>query len=95
MSERQAYQEKLEAQLKIWEAEIDKLRAQAEKANAETKAQYFRQLDNLYAQHDEARQRYHEMVRAGEDNWREWQAKSEAAWKDIADGVKAAWDRFR
>ncbi len=95
MSEREAYQEKYAAQLKIWEAEMAKLKAQAEKANAEAKAEYYRQLDELYEQQAKAKEHYEAMVEANERAWQDLRSKSEAAWKDMSDGIKSAWSRFR
>ena len=95
MSEREAYQQKFEAQLKIWEAEIAKLKAQAEKANADAKADYYRRIDDLYEQQAKAKDYYDSMVEANDRAWKDFKTKSDAAWKDISEGIKAAWDRFR
>lgn len=95
MSERNAYEEQFAAQLQLWQAEIQKLQAQAEQANAEIKADYFRRLDELKGQLEEAQQRYRQMVEANATAWEEFRAKTDAAWQDMANGINAAWDRFR
>ncbi len=40
MSDKKAYEEKQRAKLAEWRAEIDKLKAKAEQANAEMKIEY-------------------------------------------------------
>jgi hypothetical protein len=95
MSERNAYEEKFAAQLKVWEAEVQKLQAQADKASADVKADYYRRIDELKTHLDEAQKRYQQMVEANTTAWEEFRAQSDAAWQDLADGINAAWNRFR
>jgi hypothetical protein len=49
MSNRDAYVRKLKAKLDEWNAEIDKLQAKAELAEAEAKIEYEKQLADLRA----------------------------------------------
>ena len=49
MGRKEAYQEKIEAQLKEWSAKINELKAKAEKAAAEKKTELHKMIDNLRA----------------------------------------------
>ena len=83
MGERDAYIRKLEAQLKEWDAAIDKLQAKAKKAEAEAQLTYKKQLKALRAQRKEAMEKMEEMRQA-----------SEGAWHDMKSGMEQAWSRF-
>ena len=49
MSEKQAYEKKLEAQLDAWSADIDKLKAKADKVGADTRLEIERRVKDLQA----------------------------------------------
>jgi multidrug resistance efflux pump len=81
MSTREAYENKLESQLSEWKIEIDKLKAKADKAEADVKIKYYKQIESLQAKQEAAREKLAELKKAGED-----------AWEDLKSGVKSAWD---
>jgi hypothetical protein len=47
MATKEAYQKKLEAQLKEWDAKLDQLSAKAQKATAEARITYENELESL------------------------------------------------
>ncbi len=51
---RKAYEEKLDAQLEEWNAQIALLKARADKAKAEAKIEYYKTIEALQHRHDEA-----------------------------------------
>ncbi len=57
MNERQAYTEKMKAKLDEWNADIDKLEAQAKNAEADAQIKFQQQLDRLKATRDDAAKR--------------------------------------
>jgi uncharacterized coiled-coil DUF342 family protein len=71
MEEKQAYQEKMQAQLKDWAAKIDALIAKAEKAGAEKKVEYQEQIQRLQAKKKDAEAKLQELRTAGEETWGE------------------------
>jgi uncharacterized protein YukE len=54
---RDAYVEKLKAQLDEWDAELDKLDATAVKAEGDAKIRYEEKIKELCQEHEEAQQR--------------------------------------
>jgi hypothetical protein len=47
MGMKEAYQKKLQAQLDEWNAEIEQLKAKADKAEAESQLEYYKKIEEL------------------------------------------------
>ena len=94
MSEKNAYQEKLEAQLDIWQAEIDKLRAKADQASADARLQYDKQVDELVKYQKTGKQKLRELQDANEQAWHDMRHGMEQAWDDMMKAWKAAMSRY-
>lgn len=95
MSERKAYQEKLQAQLDSWEADISKLRAKADKAGADARIKYYEQLDELESQRSKLKKELEDLKRAGDDAWRDLKAGAEKTRNAVSDAIRAAISRFQ
>lgn len=76
MSMKKAYEEKLQAQLDEWNAEIEKLKAKADKAEADAKIEYYEQIEKLREQQQEAQAKLNELRRAGEDAWEDLKGRN-------------------
>ena len=53
MSEKNQYIEKAKARIAQWDAEIDKMKAKADEAEADAKIEYQKQLSEMRTQRDE------------------------------------------
>lgn len=95
MNKRDAYVEKMKAQLDEWNAEMDKLVARANAAEADMKLKYNEQIEALRKQREEANQRLRELQSASEAAWESLRAGMETAWEDMSKAVKDAASRFR
>ena len=84
MNDKNAYVDKLKAQLDVWAAEIDKLEAKAKMAGADARMELDRQIKELKNNQDNAKAKIRELEDAGED-----------AWEDLKEGVEIAWNRLR
>lgn len=82
--ERREFIETMEAQLKVWDAELQKLAAKAEKARAEAKADLDDQIKKLRAKRAETKTRLDEL-----------RGKSGEAWVDLKDGIEKAWRELK
>lgn len=91
---RQAYIDKIQARLNEWDAEIEKLTAQADEAGADAKIRYEKQVDDLKKRQKEAQLKLDDMRKAGEDAWDDMKAGVEDAWKSLEKGIKDATSRF-
>ncbi len=70
---RKAYEEKLDAQLKEWNAQIALLKAKAENAKADAKIDYYKTIETLEAKQDEAKTKLQELKTAGDEAWEDRQ----------------------
>jgi hypothetical protein len=92
---RKAYEEKIDAQLKEWNAQIDLLKAKADKAKAEAKIDYYKTIDALQHKQEEARTKLKELKTAGDEAWEDVKKGAEKAWAEIKTAYKDAASRFK
>lgn len=95
MSMKQAYEQKLRAQLDEWKAEIDRLKARADSAEAESQLEYYKQIEDLRTRQEAARVKLEELENAGEDAWEDLKAGLENAWNELGEAVRTASSRFK
>ena len=84
MNEKELYQQKKQAQLDEWKAEVDKLKAKASGASADAQLELHKQIESLEGKIEMAKAKLAEIAEAGED-----------AWDSIKDGVESAWDLMK
>lgn len=94
MSDKNAYQEKLEAQLDEWQAEIAKMRARADKATADARIEYDKQIKELVEYQKRAQKKLNEAQHASEAAWADMRSGMEKAWADMAKSWNDAMKRF-
>ena len=86
---RKEFIDKLTAQLKKWDTEIEKLETNAKSASAELKADYNQQIQELRSKKATARDKLGEVKRASEEAWKELRSGAEKAF----DEMKNTFDR--
>ncbi|GAB4357675.1 MAG: hypothetical protein Kow0060_11150 [Methylohalobius crimeensis] len=95
MNERDAYVQKMKAKLDEWNAELDKLSAQAEAAEADAKLEYQDQIDELEKLRNQARQKLGEVESASDDAWEDVRQGAEAALNEMNNAISNALKRFK
>ena len=95
MSMKQAYQEKLQARLDEWSAEIEKLEAKVSEAQADSKIEYEKQLRELREHRDAAETKLKELRDAGDDAWQDMKAGLDNAWDSLSGAFSKAAERFK
>jgi lipopolysaccharide export system protein LptC len=93
--QRKAHEDKLDAQLRVWSAEIELFNAKADKAKAEAKIEYYKMIENLQGKHDAARTRLQELRTASDDAWEEIKKGTENIWTDVRVAFNSAASRFK
>jgi len=92
---RQAYEEKLDAQLEEWSAQIALLKARAEKAKAGAKIEYHNTIEVLQQRQEEARTKLHELKTAGDEAWEDLKTGAEKVWAEIKTAFHSAASKFK
>ena len=91
---KQAYEEKVKAQLEKMNAQIDELKAKGKQAQADASIEYHSQLEQLYANRDAVQLKLEEIQKAGEEAWGELQGGFEQAWNDLSRAFEKAAAKF-
>lgn len=94
MSMKQSYVEKLKGQFREWNAEIERLRAKAQQAEADARIEYYEQIDELRQKQIEAQEKLGELQAAGESAWEDMKAGVDSAWSRMGEAVERAASRF-
>jgi predicted secreted protein len=94
MSSRDAYVEKLRAQIDEWNREISRLEAEAEKAGGEERIRYERHIRDLREMRGKAQLRLTEIQDAGEDAWKELQEDVGDVWKTFKETLARTKSEF-
>ncbi len=81
---KQVFQQKLEAQLKEWDAKLDELKVKVREAKTELRADYEKQLGILSEKRATAQAKLQEL-----------RLRTEDAWEDLKGGTERAWDEMR
>jgi TMP repeat len=92
---RKAYEEKFDAQLKEWNAEIVLLNAKADKAKAEEKIEYYKTIEALQGKQDAARIKLQELRAAGDDAWEDIKTGAENVWTEVKSTFQSAAAKFK
>jgi hypothetical protein len=92
---RKAYEERFDAQLKEWSAEIALLNAKAGKAKAEAKMEYYKTIETLQGKQDTARTKLQELRTAGDDAWEDLKTGAESVWTEVKTAFNSATSRFK
>jgi prefoldin subunit 5 len=96
MSEkRKAYEEKLDAQLKEWGAQIALLQARTDKVRAEVKIEYHETIEALQRKQNDANAKLRELKSAGDEAWEDLKAGAEKAWAEVKAAYHDASSRFK
>ena len=83
----EAYREQVEAQLKVWSAQVQELKAKAELAKADTKVELHKQIQALQAKQEAVQAKLKELKAAGAGAWEKAKPELEQAMEHL----KSAW----
>ena len=95
MGIREAYQEKMHAQLDEWQQKIDMLKSKADKAEAEQKIKYYEQIESLRTKQQALNEKLDELRTASESAWDDVKAGVDLAWHDLEHAFERAVNKFK
>ena len=94
MPDKDAYVQKLHARLDEWNAEIDRLKAKVDKAEAEARLEYQKEVEILQQRSQEVEKKLAEVRQAGEGAWEDLKSGIQSAWDSMEEALKSARSRF-
>lgn len=95
MGRREAYREKLEAQLKELKAKIDQLESRVSTLSAEAKAELARDIHDLRTRKMIVRETWNELQKTGEDAWDTMKEGVEKGVAELREALERVISRFR
>ena len=95
METKEAYQEKVEAQLQQLQSQIDELKVKASLAKLEAKDKYNEELSDLNAKCETTRLKLQELKTKSDSAWEEMKAGLEKAWDELQNSFNRAVARFQ
>lgn len=94
MSKKEAYEQKFNARLAEWEAEIDKLKAKVSGASADARIKYHAEIESLESERDSMRKRLEEFRNTSGEAWEDVKDGLERAGDSLSASIKSAFSRF-
>ena len=95
MSNKNLYEQKMKAQLQLWEAEADKLMARASIASADVQLEMKKMAGGLNKKVKEGKRKLFDIGESGEDAWEKLKDSAEATWKSIHTAFGEAAAKFK
>lgn len=95
MSKRDVYVEKMKAKLDEINAEVSRLEAKADGAEADLKIKYNDEIKKLKDKRDNAQKSLKEFQQAGDSAWQDLKAGLQGAWDILDESVKSASSKFK
>ncbi len=101
---KEAFVEKMDAQMDEWKKQIDEMEAkadakeaeaEAEKADAELKKQLYAKVHGLRQTLERTKNKVQELRKSGDDSWRNFKKEVENAGDDLRKGIESAISRFK
>lgn len=94
MTDYQIYKQKAEAQIKVWEAELDMMKAKAQKAGADSKAEYQDEINALEDKLAKGREKLSELGEKGSEAWESMREGFDKAWSALSSSFQKAKAKF-
>ena len=101
---KEAFVEKMDAQMDEWKKRIDEMeaeadakeaQAEAEKADAKLKKQLYEKVHGLRQGLERTKNRLERLRKSGDDSWRSFRKEVENAGNDLRKGIESAISRFK
>ena len=94
MSKKEAYEKKMQSQFDVWSADIDRLKAKADMAEADAQLKYYKQIEVLQEKHKLAKEKLNELKESSDDAWEDLKEGISSAWDSLGSALKSATKRF-
>ena len=95
MEIKDAYKQKMAAQLKEWDAQINLLEAKVENAGADIKVKRAQAIHELRAKQRAASEKMKELGKASGEAWDQVKVTADKIWDELKAGIADAHSRFK
>jgi chromosome segregation ATPase len=95
MSTKEAYKQKIEAELELAQAKLAKFKAQSKSSAAEARIKYAKQIDELEQKFDATKTKLKELGEASDDAWEHLKDGLESAWGALSAAIRNAAAKFK
>ncbi len=95
MNTKEAYKQKMEAELDLAKAKLAELKARADNAAADARIQYAEQFNDLEQKVTATKVKLRELSDASEDTWERLKDGAEASWNALSTAVRQAAAKFK
>ena len=95
METKEAYKNKLKAQLAEWEAQINLFAAKTNNVAADVRVKYAQELDELREKQRKASEKLKELEHASGAAWQEVKLSADQTWDELKSGVARAISKFK
>ncbi len=95
MTTKDAYRQRLDAQMEAWKSDIDRLDAKAKVAEADARLAYEKQVDDLRSRQRGLSDKLRDFQEANDDSWEELKASLDSAWTEMNDAVKSVFPQSK
>jgi ElaB/YqjD/DUF883 family membrane-anchored ribosome-binding protein len=84
MNKKDAYKQKIEAELELLQANLDMLKAKAKNANADMQINYTKEIETVEKDYSIIKSKLNELGEMGEGGW-----------EHLKEGIESSWNRLR
>jgi hypothetical protein len=95
LSTKEAYKQKIEAELELAQAKLAEFKAQAKSSAADTRIKYAKQVDELEQKVVATRAKLKELGEASDDAWEQLKVGVESAWGALSVAIRNAAAKFK
>lgn len=95
MSTKEAYKQKINAELGLAQAKLVEFKAEAKNAAADIRVKYNKHLDELQGMVDATQAKLVELDAASEDAWEQMKEGIENAWDSLGTAIKDTAEKFK
>jgi len=90
MNTKDAYKQKIEAELELVKAQVDVLKAKAKGLSADANLEYAKEIKDMEDSYDIVKSKLHELGEASESTWENLKDETENIWNSLSANVKSA-----
>ncbi|MGP0566067.1 MULTISPECIES: coiled coil domain-containing protein [unclassified Nitrospina] len=95
MGKKEEYINWMQSKLDEVSADIDKLKAKANQAEAKAQVKYLDEVEAMRKKKADVQAKLTDVQTAGEGAWEDLKTGLDKSWDDLKSGVESAWSRFK